>query len=243
MGTVATVAEEVLQKIHEFDSCTISNAIEQFRIRTRNEGFVNGSVRCMFPEFSPRAGYAVTARVRTLSTPITGRCYYDREEWWSYVSSIPAPRFIVLEDVDHSPGLGALFGEIHSCIAVALGCNAVLTNGAVRDLPGSRQSGLQMFAGNVAVSHSYAHIVDFGDPVEVGGLEIRPGNLLHGDQHGVVSIPIEVADLLPKVAAEILESEKELIEYCKSKHFSFARLCEKMQRLSRRTGVPDKELH
>jgi regulator of RNase E activity RraA len=242
MKAVMTVAPEVLQKIEQFDSCSISNAIEQFHIRTRNEGFVTGPVRCMFPELTPRAGYAVTARVRTSSTPIAGHCYYDRAEWWSYVRSIPAPRFVVLEDVDHVPGLGALFGEIHSSIAVALGCRAVLTNGAVRDLPGSRQSGLQMFAGKVAVSHSYAHVVDFGESVEVGGLQIKPGNLLHGDQHGVVCIPIEIAERLPDVAAEVVESEQELIEFCKSERFSFEELKEKMQRVSRKTGIPDKEL-
>ncbi len=99
--------------------------IEQFHVRTRNEGFVNGSVRCMFPHFSPRAGYAATARIRTSSTPIAGRWYYDRIEWWSYLLTIPAPRFIVAEDVDHIPGLGALFGEIHADISKALGATAL----------------------------------------------------------------------------------------------------------------------
>lgn len=243
MHAVRTVSQEVLQKLQQFDSCTVSNAIEQFHIRTRNEGFVNGSVRCMFSDLLPRAGYAVTARIRSSTTPIAGRCYYDRAEWWSYVRSIPAPRFIVLEDVDHVPGLGALFGEIHSCIAVALGCNAVATNGAVRDLPGSRQTGIQMFAASVAVSHAYAHVVDFGEPVQIGGLQVQPGNLLHGDQHGIVSIPVDVAEALPAAAAQILESEQELIDFCKSKQFSFAGLTEKMQRIAVKTRVPDKDLN
>lgn len=242
MSIFKTVSDEALQRLLEFDTCAISNAIEQFQIRTRNQGFVNGSIRCLFPELTPRVGYAVTARVRTSSTPIANRCYFDREEWWSYVGTVPAPRFIVLEDIDRPPGVGALFGEIHAQISIALGCNAVLTNGAVRDLPGSRQSGIQMFAGSVAVSHSYAHIVDFGDPVEVGGLQIKPGDLLHGDQHGVVCVPIEIAESVPNIAAEILASEKELVDFCRSKQFSFGKLIEKMQRVSRKTGVPEKDL-
>ena len=150
-------------------------------------------------------------------------------------------RFIVLEDADHVPGLGALVGEIHANICTALGCTAVLTNGAVRDLPGVRLSGLQLFAGSIAVSHSYAHVIDFGETVEVGGLRIKPGTLLHGDLHGVLSVPIEIAERVSQVAAEILSSEKELIDFCRSDNFSFSKLSEKIQRVSRKIAAPGKD--
>ncbi len=236
-----TVSNSILEELQAYDTCTVSNAIEKFHVRTRNEGFVNGSVRCMFPRFSPKAGYAVTARIRTSSTPIAGRWYYERMDWWSYLLSIPAPRFIVAEDVDHIPGLGALFGEIHAYISKALDASAYLTNGAVRDLAGIEAAGVQAFAGNVAVSHAYAHIVEFGEPVEIGGLQIRPGELLHGDQHGVVAIPISIAGEIPKVAAEMLQTEKELIELCRSPDFSFQKLTDKIHHVSSKAGKPNQE--
>jgi len=226
------VIDETLKALEQFDSCTISNAVEQFNLRTRNEGFVNGSVRCVFPQFPPRAGYAATLRIRTSATPIAGRCYYDRPDWWSYLRSIPEPRFIVAEDVDHVPGLGALFGEIHANISVALGCTAYLSNGSVRDLPGIEAVGLQVFAGSIAVSHAYAHVVEFGESVEIGGLRVKPGDLLHGDRHGVVSVPISIAKEIPRVAGELLNSEAELIQFCQSSEFSFEKLAEKMRRVS-----------
>ncbi len=240
-SSLPAIPHAILQQLQGLDTCTVSNAIEQFHVRTRNEGFVNGTVRCMFPHLSPRVGYAATARIRTSSTPIAGRWYYERMDWWSYLLTIPAPRFIVIEDIDHIPGLGALFGEIHAHISRALGACAYLTNGAVRDLPGIRAAGLQAFAGSIAVSHAYAHIVEFGEPVAIGGLHIRPGDLLHGDQHGIVSVPFSIAGEIPRVAAEILEKEKELIEFCRSPEFSFQKLSEKVQRVSTkvREGNPD----
>lgn len=219
--------------LEELDTCTVSNAIEQFDVRTRNEGFINGScVRCFFPEIPPRSGYAVTARIRSSSTPIAGRCYYERPEWWAYVASIPAPRFIVAEDVDHLPGLGALFGEIHANIGRALSCTAYITNGGIRDLPGVAAAGLQVFAQHAAVSHAYAHVVEFGEPVEIGGLKISPGDLLHGDRHGVLSIPVSIANEIPAQAKEILSAEAGLIAYCRSENFSLEGLTEKMQNSS-----------
>ena len=183
----------------------------------------------------------MTARIRSSSTPISGRCYYDRLDWWSYVQTIPAPRFIVAEDVDHVPGAGALLGEIHANICRALACTAFLTNGAVRDLPGARATGLQLFAGNISVSHAYAHVEEFGEPLELGGLPVRPATLLHGDQHGVVCIPLSIAAEIPRVATEILASEKELIDFCQSQDFTFQKLSEKIQNVSQKFGAPHQD--
>jgi regulator of RNase E activity RraA len=118
---------------------------------------------------------------------------------------------------------------------------AYLTNGAVRDLEGAEATGLQLFAGSVAVSHSYAHVVNFGEPVEVGGLQIKPGDLLHGDRHGVLSIPLQIAPEIPRVATELLAREKELIDFCRSQEFSFQRLSELIQQVSGQGRAPRKD--
>jgi 4-hydroxy-4-methyl-2-oxoglutarate aldolase len=229
-----SVPSDTLRQLERFDTCTVSNAIEHFQIRTRNEGFVNGSLRCIFPQLSPRVGYAAPARIRTSATPITGRCYYDRPEWWSFLLTIPEPRFIVAKDVDHYPGMGALFGEIHANISRALGCTAYITNGAIRDLPGVEAAGLQVFAHSIAPSHAYAHIVDFGEPVEIGGLQVKAGDLLHCDQHGIVSVPTSIAGRIPKIAQDIQEAERGLIEFCRSTEFSSDNLPDRIHRLSAR---------
>jgi len=217
------------QSIRQLDTCTVSNAIERFNVRLRNEGFVHGCIHCQFPHLPPMLGYAVTARARASSAPMTGRCYYDRMDWWEYVVTIPEPRVMVLQDVDHQPGIGAFVGEIHAEIGMALKCVGCVTNGAVRDLPAVEKSGFQMFAGSVAVSHSYAHIVDFGEPVEIGGLQIHPGDLIHGDRHGVHTIPQEIAPEIPKIAAGLVAEERALIELCRSPGFSLQELAARLK--------------
>src|ERR1051325_11298487 len=158
-----------IDKLSSVDSCAVSNAVERLGLRLRNEGFIVDGVQCRFPGLPPMVGYAVTGRIRTAAPPMTGqRCYYDRMDWWTYVSSVPKPRVMVLEDVDHRPGVGAFVGEIHAHIGVALECVGCVTNGAVRDLQAVQDLGFHLFSGSVSVSHSYAHIVDFGEPVEIG---------------------------------------------------------------------------
>src|SRR6202142_2542605 len=218
------------EKIRALDTCIASNAIERFNVRLRNEGFVSGAVRSLFPPQPPMLGYAATGRIRSSMPPISGRCYHDKMDWWSYVASVPEPRVMVIQDADHSPGTGALVGEIHAAIGLALGCVGHITNGAVRDLPAVEAMGFQLFAGSVAVSHAYAHIVEFGEPVEIGGLKISPGDLIHGDRHGVHTIPLSIASEIPAMAEQIRREESELMEFCRSPHFSLEQLSQMLGR-------------
>jgi regulator of RNase E activity RraA len=216
------------EKIRALDTCTASNAVELFGVRPRNEGFVPGSVRCLFPRLKPLLGYAATARFRSSTPPLRGHCYHDRMEWWAYLASVPAPQVMVIQDADDSPGAGALVGEIHASIAKAIGCVGHVTNGAVCDLPAVEAIGFHLFAGCVGVSHSYAHIVEFGEPVEIAGLKISPGDLIHGDCHGVHVIPLSIAAGVPKMAAEIQRREGELVQFCRSPRFTLAELSQRL---------------
>lgn len=227
-----------LEKLRALDSCTVSNAVERLDVRLRNEGFASGIAKCQFPDFPPMVGYAVTGRIRTAEPPMTHRCYYDRMDWWSYLASLPEPRVMVLEDIDDRPGIGAFVGEIHTSIGLALKCIGCVTNGAVRDLPAVRATGFQMFAGNLSVSHSYAHIVDFGEPVKIGGLKISPGDLIHGDRHGLLTIPLSIARKVPDEASKLLDEERSLIEMCHSPHFSLQQLSERIREMSACCDLP-----
>jgi regulator of RNase E activity RraA len=212
--------KEQLEALRQFDTCMVSNAIETFEVRLRNTGFTDPSVRCVFEDWPPMVGYAATARLRTGDAPIAQGFYRDRTDWWNSILQIPAPRIVVIEDIDNRPGVGAFVGDVHAAILQALGCIGYATNGAVREIPRVREQGFYLFAGNVAVSHAYAHIFDFGATVNVGGLQVRPGDLLHGDRHGVVNVPSQIAAEIPAVARNLQITEQRVIEFCQSREFS-----------------------
>jgi 4-hydroxy-4-methyl-2-oxoglutarate aldolase len=65
-------------------------------------------------------GYAVTGRMRSTTMPAVGRTYHENLHWWRYVETIPEPRVMVVEDADENPGAGALVGEMHAVIGMAL---------------------------------------------------------------------------------------------------------------------------
>jgi 4-hydroxy-4-methyl-2-oxoglutarate aldolase len=221
-----------LDALRQLDTCMVSNAIETFDLRLRNAGFADASIRCVFEDAPPMVGYAATARLRSGQPPMAGRRFRDRTDWWNSILEIPAPRIVVLEDMDKPAGVGALVGDGHAAILMALGCIGYVTNGAVRELPGIRKLGLALFAGNVAVSHAYAHLFEFGCTVKVGGLEVRPGDLLHGNRHGLLNVPKEIAAEIPTVAAKLEQTEQKLIDFCRSSDFSVDKLRQVIGELS-----------
>jgi 4-hydroxy-4-methyl-2-oxoglutarate aldolase len=227
-----------LDELRRFDTCLLANAVERLNIRPRNEGFMCGGPPCRFPQIPPVEGYAVPGRIRTYMPPVAGKRYYDHIEWWRHVETIPAPRIVVLEDCGDRPGFGASLGEVHARICRALGCVVCMTNGAVRDLEAIEGLGFQVFARSVSVSHAYAHIVDFGNPVEIGGLQVQPGDILHADRHGILSLPLEMIERLPSIAEQIQCEEKDLFALTESPEFSVEALGTRLQQFTEKQPCP-----
>jgi regulator of RNase E activity RraA len=201
----------------------VANAIETFNVRPREEGNLSSDIRALFPEMGPMVGYAATAVIRSEKGPIEGH-RASLYQWWDFVLSLPAPRVVVVHDLDDPRGQGAQWGEVQANIHRALGCVGVITDGSVRDLDEVRALNFQFCAAHVSVSHANVHMVDFGIPVKVGGVWVKPGDLVHGDQHGVVVVPPEVAAGIPEAIAKVEANEKKIITVCQSADFTVDKL-------------------
>jgi 4-hydroxy-4-methyl-2-oxoglutarate aldolase len=217
------LSAEELEALRRWPTPAISNAIELFDIRPRNEGFMLPEIECVFPELEPMIGYAVTA-VISADSPEGRRI--PPPDWWEEILKIPEPRVAVIHDIDDSV-IGSFWGEVNANIHKALGCVGTVTDGSVRDLDEVREIGFHFFSSCVSVSHAYVHLVEVGIPVKVGGLTVRSGDLVMGDKHGVISIPLEIARDIPKAAQLVEDWERPVINFCKSKEFTVEGLKER----------------
>jgi 4-hydroxy-4-methyl-2-oxoglutarate aldolase len=222
--------QEDLEALRQYDTCHLANAIETFGVRLRNEGFTRPYLSCPVGRILPVVGYAATSRVRSSDPPMTGYRYDDRSDWWEMMDRLPGPHIAVIRDDDPRPRTASVLGEIHAAVLKALGCSGIVTDGAVRDLEGIRKLGIPLLARGVAVSHAYNHMVGFGEPVEIEGLTIHPGDLLMMDEHGVLSIPIEIASELPAIAEGHESHERHIVAICSSPEFSLAALREEIRK-------------
>ena len=215
---------EDLEQLRQWPTCAISNAIEIFNVRPWNEGCMSSEVKCVFSDLEPMIGYAVTA-VISGDSPEGHRV--SRPVWWEEILKIPEPRILVIHDVDR-PVAGSFWGEVQANIHKTLGCVAAVTDGAVRDLDEVQELGFHFFSSCVSVTHAYVHLVDVSIPVKVGGVVVKPGDLIMGDKHGVISVPRSIARHLPEAAKRIEDWERNVIDYCKSKDFTLEGLKERI---------------
>ena len=213
------LSTQQIEELKGISTPTISNAIETFDVRPRNEGFMNPEIKCILPELGAMVGYAATATYMASEPGDEDEEDMDRK-LWKHVLTIPEPRIVVVQDIDNPPCIGSMWGEVNGTIYGALGCAGTITNGGVRDLDEVRAMDFHFFASCVIPSHAYVHVVDVGGAVEMGGLTVHPGDLLHGDQHGVVVIPGDIAPEVAERARGVETGERTVIDYFRSPDFS-----------------------
>lgn len=214
-----------LAALRKFDTPTICNILEIVAPDRRARGFTTHHLHCIFPALPPMVGYARTATVRAKEPgPLKGEAYRDlRFRYFDYVGNGPSPRISIIQDLDDSPGFGSFWGEVNSNVHKALGCLGVVTNGSVRDLDMIAE-GFQLIAGVVGPSHAHVHLVDFGSEVNLSGMVVQSGDLIHADRHGAVVIPHAVARDIPKAADKLIRREEIIITAAKRPGISVAEL-------------------
>jgi regulator of RNase E activity RraA len=209
------MSRDLLTKLAKFDTATICNTIELFGVRSDAVGFMDGRIRCAFPELPPMVGYATTATFRSAAPPQGVNVYGSLETQLQQMESLAGPSIVVFQDLD-DPAVGATFGEIMCSVYQAFGAVGLVTSGGGRDLLPVRKLAFPVFTGSTICSHGYSQIVDVGRAVRVGGLVVHPGDLLHGDCDGVTSIPIDIANEVADVAQEFIAAERIIIDYAQS---------------------------
>lgn len=213
----------LIEYLKTIDTPTLSNAIEQLHLRPRSEGFTPLQVRCLFPDFGPMCGYAVTAQVETVTegNPREERGYL---ELFEAVEKSPKPAVVVLQEIGGHPDYATHCGEVMATFFTRLGGIGLVTDCAVRDIAEVRALGFHYFARGAVASHANFRIVRVGVPVTVRGLVIRPQDILHGDMNGLIQIPAEAAEGLPKAVESVRTRERCLMDLAKDPNFTAAQL-------------------
>jgi regulator of RNase E activity RraA len=212
---IPQLSAEDLRLLGQYDTPTICNTIELFEVRPRNTGYMDPRIRACFPEMPPIVGYASTATIRTAFPRIEGGVYSALEDQVATFAEIPGPPIVVFQDLD-DPAVAATFGEIMCSTYQAFGAIGLITSGAARDLDQVRRLGFAAFSNGAICSHGYSHILTIQQPVRVGGLAVRPGDLMHADANGVTNIPHEIASDVAHAAAEFVAAEALMLDFLKT---------------------------
>lgn len=217
-----------LAALAELDTPTVCNALERLDPATQASGYTKASFVCGFPAQKPIVGYARTAMIRS-AQPLGLAKDAQRtlqNDYYRYIDAGPRPSLVVIQDLDDdAAGTGAFWGEVQSAIHVGLGAIGLITNGSVRDLD-QWAPGFQFLAARIAPSHAYAKPVALGTEVQVFGMRVRPGDLLHADRHGAVVVPLEHVRAIPEAARAVAAREARILAVARAPGCSADKLIE-----------------
>ena len=142
----------------------------------------------------------------------------------------------MLQDIDHQPGFGAFWGEVQSAVHLALGVLGCVTNGAYRDTE-QLAPGFQILGAGVVPSHAHVHMLRMGDSVDVAGMRVLHGDVIHADAHGAVVVPADAVTRLPAAIDLVLRREKVILDLARAPGFTAARMREALRQAGRSTEV------
>jgi regulator of RNase E activity RraA len=210
-----TTSEEI-KALAAWDTPALSNALDALRLRPCNTGYTDGSVR-RITGGGVMAGRAVTARMVAREPGEDG---IPVSRLHQVISELDGPVVVAIEDLDQPPGAGAFLGEVNGSLLAALGIAGLVTNGRVRDAGDLRRLPYPVYAAGLCVSRAYMRLTEVGATVTVAGMTVAPGDILHGDEHGVLRVPPEALPGIVAKAELIREEEQRVVGWSRSAGFS-----------------------
>lgn len=211
--------DNIISFLKTIDTPTVCNAIELLDVRPGTENFTSNKVKCLYPELGPMAGYAVTVQIETV-TRMVPRDPAVTLKLYEAVEASPKPVVVVIQEIGGYREFAAHTGDVMTTLLQNFGAIGLVTDCNVRDFNEVRQLGFHTFAAGTSPSHVHCRIADVGMPVQVHGMTVRQGDIIHGDINGVVQVPFEKLDELPDKIAHVRKTEQELMARVNSGGFT-----------------------
>jgi len=211
--------EDIISFLKTIDTPTVCNAIELLEVRPGSENFTSNKIKCLYPELGPMAGYAVTVQIETV-TKMAPRDPAVTMKLYEAVEASPKPVVVVIQEIGGYREFASHSGDVMTTLLQNFGAIGLVTDCNVRDFNEVKQLGFHTFAAGTSPSHVYCRIADVGMPVQVHGMTVRPGDIIHGDINGLVQVPMERIEELPEKIAHVRKTEQDLIARIKAGGFT-----------------------
>jgi regulator of RNase E activity RraA len=184
---IPRVNPEILEELKKFSTANISDGMNRF-------GAMDPRIKPIRPGFKV-VGPAVTVRLRPGDNLMAHKAI-----------DLAQPGDVIVIDAQGCC-TNAVWGELMSLAAIKKGLKAMVIDGAVRDSRENREIGFPLFAKAICpTACDKDGPGEINVPIACGGVAVLPGDIVIGDDDGVVVVPRE--DVL-----QVLEEVRKKLEY------------------------------
>lgn len=217
----------LLVQLREYDAALLANTLGYFDPTPAHELYMSRDIQTVTPTLGPTVGVAATCQIDTSSPDGTT----DMTAYWKQLGNIEQmeePAIWVVQTVGSRPDHECVIGDGMAKTLDSVGCIGTVTDGGVRDVEGLLSIPFAAYSRGVTVHHTAMRAKAIDTPVEIGGLTISPGDIIHASGEGVIRIPADSLEALIEKAPKMRAAENEAHALCRRQDVS---LDEKRQRV------------
>ena len=203
-----SVTGQLLRRLLEFDSALLANTIGAIDATPVHEWYLGGSIQSVTPSLGPTSGIAYTCELDSSSPGGTA----NLDDYWRILEQMEAdgrPSVLVVKTVGSRPDHECVAGDGMGKALHAAGCQGLVTDGGVRDVAGLMTVPFACYAKGRTIHHGQLRFRAANQPLEIGGVVVRQGDVVHADCGGVIVIPRTCLERLPEQAVRMQSFERE----------------------------------
>lgn len=191
-----------LEQLKNFDTPSITNVVATYPDKDycmglyhpwRGKWYTDETAKIMYPELGRTVGYAVTC---TYGMPDANFETLKFADVLRAVDAMDKPVVLILKQdfPDEIKCRNGLLGGNMMTALRAVGVVGVISDGPSRDVDEIRPLGMQYMLTGVTAGHGKWAVQSVNTGVEVFGMQVTPGEIIHMDENGAVKFPAQHID-------------------------------------------------
>ncbi len=192
---MTTVNLALIEQLQEFETPLVAESLAALGCTETERYYIGMDIRLLTSVTQPMVGVAMTLEADTSSPqtkPDAGPLY----EAYEQMERMAVPVVMVVKTVGSRPGHECVLGDGIAKTALTVGCCGVVTDGGARDLDGISSLGFSVFGKGAVVDHATLVYRKAAESVQISGIEVHDGDLIHADHNGVHLVPAAYHDAI-----------------------------------------------
>ena len=193
------ITKSLLEQLAEFDTALLANTIGYIDPTPPEQWYMGSMIQSLTPVLGPTVGVAAICEVDT-STPGGDPDIDEFNRQLAEFDRSELPIVWVAKAVGSRPEHECVMGDGMAKHLTSVGCIGIVTDGGVRDVDGLLSTSFAAYARGVVIHHCALRIRHAEKPIEMGGITVASGDVIHANKEGVIKIPLTCIEQLPERA-------------------------------------------